>query len=78
MDKFKKKGLTKKRTFAKNTWYNWHNWLINYIPEPTNKNVQGSAKKSKKPKIQKQSADRALKAVRNIFRLKKKIQGQIT
>ena len=36
MDKLKKKELTKKRTFAKNTWYNWHNWLINYIPEPTN------------------------------------------
>ena len=19
--------------FAKNTWYEWYNWLINYIPE---------------------------------------------
>ena len=39
MDKFgeKKKELTKKRTFTKNTWYDWHDWLINYIPEPIKK-----------------------------------------
>ena len=36
MDKFeqKKKELAKKRTFTKKTWYDWFNWLINYIPEP--------------------------------------------
>ena len=36
MDKFekKKKKLTKKRTFTKNTWYDWCDWLIKYIPEP--------------------------------------------
>ena len=33
MDKFFKK-LTKKRTFAKNTWNDWYDWLINYTPEP--------------------------------------------
>ena len=39
MDKFekKKKELTKKRTCTKNTWYDWYNWLINYIPEPIKK-----------------------------------------
>ena len=34
MDKFGKTKLTKKRTFTKNTWYDWNDWLINYIPEP--------------------------------------------
>ena len=34
MDKFEKKELTTKRTFTKNTWYNWYDWLINYILEP--------------------------------------------
>ena len=29
-----KKELTKKRTFAKHFWYDWYDWLINYIPEP--------------------------------------------
>ena len=24
----------KKRTFAKNTWYDWYDWSINYLPEP--------------------------------------------
>ena len=32
-----KKELTKKRTFAKNVWYDWYDWLINYIPEPAKK-----------------------------------------
>ena len=31
MDQFKEKDITKKKTFAKNIWYDW---LINYIPEP--------------------------------------------
>ena len=35
MDKFEKKELTKKRTFTKNTWYDWYYWLTNYITEPT-------------------------------------------
>ena len=34
MDKFGEKQLTKKITFAKKTWYDWYDWLINYIPEP--------------------------------------------
>ena len=33
MDKFGKKELTMKRTFTKNTWFDWYDWLINYIPE---------------------------------------------
>ena len=37
MDKFQKKELTKKRTFTKKTWYNWYDWLINYISEPIKK-----------------------------------------
>ena len=38
MDNFKKKKeLTKKGTFTKSTWYNWYDWLINYIPEPIKK-----------------------------------------
>ena len=38
MDKLKKKKeLTKKRTFTKNISYDWHEWLINYIPEPIQK-----------------------------------------
>ena len=37
MDKFEEKDITKKRTFAKNSWYNWHYCLINYISEPIKK-----------------------------------------
>ena len=37
MDKFEKKELTKKRTFTKNTWWDWYDWLINYVPEPKRK-----------------------------------------
>ena len=33
MDKLEKKALTKKRVSTKNTWYEWYDWLINYIPE---------------------------------------------
>ena len=29
MDKIEEKGMTKKRPFAKVTWYDWYNWLIN-------------------------------------------------
>ena len=29
--------LTKKRTFTKNACYDWYDWLINYISEPTRK-----------------------------------------
>ena len=28
------KEITKKKTFAKNTWYNLHGWLIKYVPDP--------------------------------------------
>ena len=37
----KKKELAKKRTFTKNTWYDWYEWLINYIPDPIIKSVGG-------------------------------------
>ena len=36
MNKLEKKELTK-RTLTKNTWYDWYNWLNNYIPEPIKK-----------------------------------------
>ena len=39
MDKFEKKELTKKKTFRKNTWYDWYDRLISYIPEPMQKTV---------------------------------------
>ena len=38
---FLKKELTKNRAFTKNTWHNWYDWLINYIPEPIKKTVRG-------------------------------------
>ena len=34
MDKFKEKEMMKKKTFEKNCWYNWYDWLINYILKP--------------------------------------------
>ena len=34
-DKFERKEITKERTFAKNICYDWYDWLINYIIEPT-------------------------------------------
>ena len=37
MDKFEEKELTKKRTCAKNTRYDWYDWLLNYIPKPVKK-----------------------------------------
>ena len=33
MGKFQNKKLTTKRTFAKNTWYDWYEWLINSLRE---------------------------------------------
>ena len=33
MVKFEEKETMGKRTFAKNSWYDSYNWLINYIPE---------------------------------------------
>ena len=33
MDKFKEKEITKKKTFARNTWCNSYDKLINYISE---------------------------------------------
>ena len=40
-DKSEKKELTKKRTFTKNTWCDWYDWFINYIPEPIIKSAGG-------------------------------------
>ena len=39
MDEFEKKKRVNKeeKTFIKNTWCDWYNWLINYIPEPLKK-----------------------------------------
>ena len=37
----KKKRTIRKRTFTKNTWYDWYDWLINHIPEPIKKTVGG-------------------------------------
>ena len=37
MDKHEENEMKKKRRFAKNTWYNWHDWLINDTPEPMKK-----------------------------------------
>ena len=34
MDKFEEKEMMKKRSFAKNDWYNW---LISYVPKPLKK-----------------------------------------
>ena len=39
MDKFEKKELTKKRPFTKNIWYDWDDWLINYISESIKKTL---------------------------------------
>ena len=41
MDKFEKKKLTKKKTFIKSIWYDWHDWLINYIPELIQNSIGG-------------------------------------
>ena len=41
MDKFEKNELSKKKIFTKNTWHDWYDWLINYIPEPMQKTVGG-------------------------------------
>ena len=45
MHKFENEELTNKRTFTKNTWYGWYDWLINYIPEPIEKTVGGVKEK---------------------------------
>ena len=34
MDKFEEKEMMKKRSLAKNIWYNWFDCLINYISGP--------------------------------------------
>ena len=33
MDKFEKR-TNKEQNIYKNNWYDWCDWLINYIPEP--------------------------------------------
>ena len=35
------KKLTKNKIFIKNTWCDWYNWLIKFIPEPINKALPG-------------------------------------
>ena len=34
IDKLEERKITKKKKFSKNAWYNWYDWLVNYIPEP--------------------------------------------
>ena len=86
MDKFEKKELTKKRTFTKNIWYDWYNWLIKYIPEPLKKSVGGvkdqimslfKTKDYSKPvktvngRGKKESEENIIKSIRNLFKPKK-------
>ena len=39
MDKFEKRELTKKRTLTENTWHDWCDCLIKYIPESIKKTL---------------------------------------
>ena len=84
MDKFFKE-LTKKRTFAKNAWNDWYDWLINYTPEPIKNCGRGerpnyeSTKNYSKPKRvktvygggKKKSKENIIKSIKNLFKLKK-------
>ena len=87
MDKFEKKELTKKRTFTKNIWYDWYNWLIKYIPEPLKKSVGRvkdqimslfKTKDYSKPvktvngRGKKESEENIIKNIRNLFKPKKR------
>ena len=86
MDKFEEKELIKKRTFTKNTWFDWCDWLINYIPEPIKKTMDGvkdqimslfiriivNQNMSKLCiQVERNNQKKAIKSVRNIFKLKK-------
>lgn len=37
MDRFEEKEIMKKKIIAKNLWYNWYKWLMNYIRKPVKK-----------------------------------------
>ena len=37
MYKLEEKEIMKKRTITKNTWYDWYNYLMNYILRPIKK-----------------------------------------
>ena len=41
MDKFEEKKVTEKKMLPRNTWCNWHDWLINYIPKSTRNSELG-------------------------------------
>ena len=78
------KKLTKNKIFIKNTWCDWYNWLIKFIPEPINKALPGLKTKlwallkpriivkenASKLKRKKQSDENITKSVRNLFKLK--------
>ena len=34
MDKFEEKDFKKERKIVKNDWFDWCNWLTNYMPKP--------------------------------------------
>ena len=68
----------------KSSWFDWCNWLINDIPKPikktankllslfkSNKIASSSGKKLSKPKIQKESQDKIINNIRNLFKLEK-------
>ena len=83
MDKFnKKKELTNKRTFTKNTWYAQYESLISYIPEPIQKAVSG-VRVFLKPsvivnqnvsklcmKVKRNNQKKAIQSIKNLFKIK--------
>ena len=83
MDKFnKKKELTNKRTFTKDTWYAQYESLISYIPEPIQKDV-GGVRVFLKPSIiinqnvsklcmevKRNNQKKAIQSIRNLFKIK--------
>ena len=83
MDKFnKKKELTNKRTFTKNTWYAQYESLISYISEPIQKAVSG-VRVFLKPsiivnqnvsklcmKVKRNNQKKAIQSIKNLFKIK--------
>ena len=46
IDKFGEKEISKKKTLAKNTWYDWQHRLIYYIPKSSKKSVNFATDKT--------------------------------
>ena len=90
MNKFEKTDLTKIRIFPKNTWYDWYDCLIKYIPEPIKKpsvglktklwvflkasNIANYNVKTVYGGGKKQSEENIIQNIRNLFKLKKKMK----